>query len=63
VFSESTISPKAAQQVARETGAHYGGVLYVDSLSEPDGAVPTYLELLRKTTNTVVEGLLVERSQ
>ena len=34
VFSESTVSDKPAKQVARETGAHYGGVLYVDSLSE-----------------------------
>lgn len=62
VFSESTISPKPAQQVARETGAHYGGILYVDSLSEADGPVPTYLDLIKKTTNTVVTGLLVERS-
>lgn len=61
VFSESTISPKSAQQVARETGAHYGGVLYVDSLSEADGPVPTYLSLLQKTTETVVTGLMVER--
>ncbi len=63
VFSESTISSKPAEQVARETGAHYGGMLYVDSLSEPDGAVPTYLDLIQKTTNTVIEGLLVERSE
>jgi len=62
VFSESTISPKPAQQVARETGAHYGGVLYVDSLSETDGPVPTYLDLIQKTTETIVAGLLVERS-
>ena len=34
-------------QVARETGARYGGVLYVDSLSEADGPVPNYLELIR----------------
>jgi len=63
VFSESTISAKPAQQVARETGAHYGGVLYVDSLSEADGPVPTYLELLKKTTETIVTGLMVERSK
>ena len=62
VFSESTISPKSAEQVARETGAHYGGVLYVDSLSEADGPVPTYLDLIQKTTNTIVTGLLIERS-
>jgi manganese/iron transport system substrate-binding protein len=57
VFSESTISPAPAKQVASETGANYGGVLYVDSLSEPDGAVPTYLDLLRVTTDTIAKGL------
>ncbi|WP_026620017.1 manganese/iron transport system substrate-binding protein [Ensifer sp. WSM1721] len=57
VFSESTISPDPAQQVARETGAKYGGVLYVDSLSEADGPVPTYLDLLRVTSETIAKGL------
>jgi len=57
VFSESTISDKAARQVARETGSHYGGVLYVDSLSQPDGPVPTYLDLLRVTSETIVKGI------
>ncbi len=57
VFCESTVSSKPAEQVARETGARFGGVLYVDSLSEPDGPVPTYLDLLRVTSETVVEGL------
>jgi len=57
VFSESTVSDKPAKQVARETGAAYGGVLYVDSLSKPDGPVPTYLELIRVTTETIVNGL------
>lgn len=57
VFSESTVSADPAQQVARETGARYGGVLYVDSLSEADGPVPTYLDLLRVTTETIAKGL------
>ncbi|MCY1329601.1 putative metal ABC transporter substrate-binding protein Hpf [compost metagenome] len=57
VFSESTISPDPAEQVARETGAKYGGVLYVDSLSEPDGPVPTYIDLLRVTSETIAKGL------
>lgn len=57
VFSESTVSAEPAQQVARETGAKYGGVLYVDSLSEADGPVPTYLDLLRVTTETIAKGL------
>jgi len=57
IFSESTISPRPAQQVARETGARYGGVLYVDSLSGPDGEVPTYLDLLRVTSARIADGL------
>ncbi|MCJ7993923.1 metal ABC transporter substrate-binding protein [Rhizobium cremeum] len=57
VFSESTVSDKPARQVAAETGATYGGVLYVDSLSEADGPVPTYIDLLRVTVATVAKGL------
>jgi len=56
VFSESTISDKAAKQVAKETGAKYGGVLYVDSLSDAKGPVPTYLDLLRVTVETIAKG-------
>ena len=57
IFSESTVSSDPAEQVARETGIKYGGVLYVDSLTEADGPVPTYLDLLRVTTETLVAGL------
>ena len=56
VFSESTISPKPMQQVAKETGAKYGGVLYVDALSAKDGPVPTYIDLLNTTVSTIVKG-------
>lgn len=57
VFSESTVSADPARQVARETGAAYGGVLYVDSLSEANGPVPTYLDMLRVTSETIARGL------
>ncbi|MEJ6404972.1 metal ABC transporter substrate-binding protein [Yoonia sp. 2307UL14-13] len=57
VFCESTVNTAPAEQVARETGAAYGGVLYVDSLSEADGPVPTYLDLLRVTSQTIADGL------
>jgi len=57
VFSESTVSAAPAEQVARESGARYGGGLYVDSLSAAEGPVPTYLDLLRVTTETLVKGL------
>ncbi|UUX52242.1 metal ABC transporter substrate-binding protein [Nisaea acidiphila] len=57
VFCESTVNTAPAKQVARETGARYGGVLYVDSLSTSDGPVPTYLDLLTVTSRTVADGL------
>lgn len=57
VFCESTVNTAPARQVARETGVEYGGELYVDSLSEADGKVPTYLDLLKVTSSTVAEGL------
>ena len=56
VFSESTVSAKPARQVAGETGARYGGVLYVDSLSAKTGAVPSYLKLLEVTVETIATG-------
>ena len=56
VFTESTISDRAAKQVARETGARYGGVLYVNSLSAANGPVPTYLDLLKVTVETIAKG-------
>lgn len=57
VFCESTVNTSPAEQVAKETDAMYGGVLYVDSLSASDGPVPTYLDLLRVTSATIVRGL------
>ena len=57
IFSESTVSPKPAQQVARETGAKYVGVLYVDSLSSEAGPVPSYIDLLNVTLSTIARGL------
>jgi manganese/iron transport system substrate-binding protein len=56
VFSESTISDKPAKQIAKETGARYGGVLYVDSLSAESGPVPSYIKLLETTVQTIADG-------
>lgn len=57
VFSESTVSADPAKQVARETGVKYGGVLYVDSLCDENGPVPTYLDLIKVTAETIAKGL------
>ncbi len=57
VFCESTISNKAQLQVAKETGAKFAGVFFVDSLSPPDGPASTYLQLLEYNVNTLIKGL------
>lgn len=57
VFCESTVSDKAQRQVAAESGARFGGTLYVDSLSQAGGPVPTYEALLRLDAETIVAGL------
>ena len=57
VFCESTVNTAAARQVARETGASFGGVLFVDSLSTADGPVPDYISLMKTTAKTILKGL------
>lgn len=57
VFCESTVSDRAMRQVHDATDAAWGGTLYVDSLSEKDGPVPTYLDLLRHDVDVIVAGL------
>ena len=57
IFCESTVTQTPAKQIAKETGINFGGILYVDSLSDKNGPVPTYLDLLRSTYETVEKGL------
>ncbi|WXK95114.1 metal ABC transporter substrate-binding protein [Pseudarthrobacter quantipunctorum] len=57
VFCESTVSDAPMQQVVEATGASFGGTLYVDSLSEADGPVPTYLDLIRHDAEVITNAL------
>jgi ABC-type Zn uptake system ZnuABC Zn-binding protein ZnuA len=57
VFCESTVPTRGMEGVAREAGARFGGVLYVDSLTDARGPVPTYLTLLQKDADTILKGL------
>ncbi|MEO1377910.1 MAG: metal ABC transporter substrate-binding protein [Cyanobacteria bacterium J06635_10] len=57
VFCESTVSADAQKQVAKESNAEFGGVFYVDSLTDKDGVAPTYFKLLEYNINTLVSGL------
>ncbi|AIG63376.1 iron-binding protein [Corynebacterium atypicum] len=57
VFCESTVTDKPMQQVVDATGTTFGGTLYVDSLSEEGGPVPTYLDLITHDAETITKGL------
>lgn len=57
VFCESTVSHAPMQQVVGATDATYGGTLYVDSLSEKDGPVPTYLDLIKYDADVITQAL------
>ncbi|MCI1789021.1 MAG: metal ABC transporter substrate-binding protein [Actinomyces sp.] len=67
VFCESTVNTKAMQQVADETGAAFladaDHLLYVDSLSEADGPVPSYLDLLQHDADAIASGLTGQGAQ
>ena len=56
VFCESTVSSESQKSVAKETGAFFGGNLYVDSLSKRNGPAETYLEMLRYNLGKIKNG-------
>ncbi|MGB3790567.1 MAG: metal ABC transporter substrate-binding protein [Phormidesmis sp.] len=58
VFCESTVSSESQKEVAKAANASFGGDLYVDSLSNKDGPVPTFLDLLKYDAQLIADGLL-----
>lgn len=56
VFADSTVNPKLAEQVARESGATFYK-LYTGSLTEASGEVPTYIDYILVDTRIIVEAL------
>ena len=57
VFCESTVSNESQMVVASETGANFGGDLFVDSLSPDTGSANTYLKMLQHNLTLIKEGL------
>ena len=63
IFCESTVSAKAQMEVAKTSGAVFGGTFYVDSLSAPEGPASTYIDLLRHNVQLITEGLITNASK
>lgn len=57
VFLENIADPRIAAQLAKETGAKLGGVLYSDALTDEKGPAATYLAMMRHNARTLVEAL------
>ncbi|WP_320664224.1 metal ABC transporter substrate-binding protein [Prochlorococcus sp. MIT 1223] len=60
IFCETTVSSKAQKEVARASGAAFGGSFFVDSLSESDGPAPTLLDLQRYNVRLIRDGLTTD---
>ncbi len=57
IFLETGSNPQLAEQIAREAGVEVIATLYTHSLSTPDGDAPTYIEMMKYNTRTIVEAL------
>ena len=57
VFCESTVSNESQMVVASETGAKFGGDLFVDSLSQYNESANTYLKMLQHNLTLIKKGL------
>ena len=56
VFPESSINPKLAHAIARQTGATSDHTLYGDTLGPAGSAGATYLTMERANANAMVQG-------
>ena len=57
VFIETITDHRLLDQIARETDAKIGGMLYSDALSGPDGPAPTYLDMFRHNVSALAAAL------
>lgn len=55
IFTENIADARLVQQIAKEAGLSVGGVLYSDALSRPDGPAPSYIDMMRHNTNTILK--------
>jgi zinc/manganese transport system substrate-binding protein len=57
VFLENVTDPRLMRQIASETGAKVGGVLYSDALTDASGDAPTYIDLIRHNLKQLAAAL------
>ncbi|MEY3739924.1 MAG: hypothetical protein RLZZ192_600 [Pseudomonadota bacterium] len=55
IFIENISDSRVLERLTKESGARIGGTLYADALSEPGGAVDTYLKMITHNANAIVD--------
>lgn len=58
VFVESTINPKLLEQLAKDNDIVIGGELYADSIGDEKSPAPSYYDMLKYNTLTIVKALI-----
>jgi zinc/manganese transport system substrate-binding protein len=56
IYSESSVNPKLARAIARDSGARLGAPLYADTLGPPGSPGATYIGSLRANTRALAAG-------
>jgi ABC-type Zn uptake system ZnuABC Zn-binding protein ZnuA len=57
VFLETGTNPQLARQLAAETGIRVATGLYTHSISDPAGPAPSYVDMMKYNTATIVNAL------
>lgn len=61
LFVESTINPKLLEQLAEDNGVVIGGKLFSDSIGDKESPAPSYWDMLKHNTDTIVKALSAEK--
>jgi len=62
VFIESTVNPKLLKQIASDNQVSIGGQLFADSIGDKESDAPTYYDMMKYNTDTIVEALKKEKA-
>lgn len=57
VFVESTVNPKLLHQISKDYNIKIGGNLFADSLGDVASGANTYLDMLKKNIDVIIDGL------
>ena len=57
VFLENISDDRLMRRISAETGAHIGGTLYSDSLTDEKGEAPTYIDMVRHNIKALTSAL------